>query len=716
MSSRHTFSYLDLHLPTNGQPTEVLAFRFASWRKIIRALNIYLKEFASVQDEVYRQNARLAHSVNFPFFQYGTTSESNAAAAAADASKEFERQSLVYHTSNMNPEDEQTCRNFLPYGSNSLADLPATLLVYHNTQAEAAHRASKELVYNVIPRLEDLRRDLLVKIKEIKNLASDFKNSVNKEQVASHRELNAFVGSIEMLVDNSSALNAKNDPYLLKQSVGKQLARQINEENYLLEAYLNIQSSGKELERVVAQEVQSALNIFGKLVGQEAVNIEAFSSKVLNGYVQAAPVEEWDEFIKRDPNFVDPELKLRNIQDIIYPNMNSSLAYEIRSGYLERRSKYLKSYSRAWYVLTPAFLHEFKSSDRRKDPLPVMSISLSDCSLELDKKAASDSHKFILNTRISRSHKWVFRAESQEKLHDWYKDLTTLSAIESPAQRALKYFPSQEPIEQVAPPVQKQSPAPIFVPRHEAPVRSEVTLNNNFLTVQHQQGSSRSVSRHSHKSGRSTQIEVSVDPLDVKSPLLSTNSLAPTSPRNISRSVSPRLEEKPAIMLLNTPASPASPTVGHEGAPIFSDVFSETSEATSTGEPYGAGVIDGAHLVDSGANRGDDYDEDDDLERRKLNNRGRFGSEVLLNQFSKSEADGEEDAENGNGDDESIVPKPGSSGTVINGTGFTRTHPYRAQVEGEEDEDEDEESSAVGNEAPGTTSTLTAATVHPADV
>lgn len=673
------YSFLDMKLPVNGQPAEVLAFRFTSWRKVIRSLNVYFKEFASVQDEVYRQNVRLSQSVNFPFFQYGTPSEASAAAAADDTAKTLDQKSLpaVYHTSDMHPDDEQTCHNFLPYGSNSLADVPAMFLVYHNNQAETAHRASKELLYNIIPRLEDLRRDLLVKIKEIKNLTSDFKNSVAKEQSASHHELAAFNSSIEMLANNSVSISAKGDPYLLKQAVSKQLTRQVNEENYLLEAYLNIQTSGKELERVVAQEVQSALNVFGKIIGQEAMNVETFSSKILGGYVQADPVEEWDHYIKRDPNFVNPNLTLRKIQDISYPNMNSSLAYEIRSGYLERRSKYLKSYSRAWYVLTPTFLHEFKSSDRRKDPLPAMSIPLSDCSLELDKKSSSsNSYKFILNTRISRSHKWVFRAESQEKLRDWYHDLTTLSSIDSPVQRARRYFPSQEPVETVdfkQPP--KSSPTE-FAPQHGQPQSSQ-QLGAHHLTIsEHGPTSSTSHFRSpsQNKSARNSQILESVDPLDNTPLKVSSRAIASSSPSRtvspIPRTVSP--PQQPAVMLLKTDLTNGN-NAQNELVPVQSDVFSETSAATSLGEPYGAGLVDGnglsvdevlsrhshqdhqSHQTQLPAPQGQ-YDDDEDLERRKINARGRFGSGVLLNQFSKPELEESEGSNAG-------------------------THPYRASIE-----------------------------------
>lgn len=573
---------LDLKLPANGHPTEVLAARFASWRKIIRALNVYFKEYSSVQDEVVRHNVRLGHAVNFPFFQFGTADSSAAAAAAVAASTAAQASEYTsdaaasmtsdqpsqfhLHAPNMHPEDDQTRKMFLPFGSTSIADVPGNIIAFHRAQAATASRTSKELSNNIIPRLEDLRRDLLVKIKEIKNLASDFKNAVAKEQLSTHKELSAYVNAIEVLSVNPSLLNPKHDPYLLKYSLNKQIVRQVNEENYLLEAFLNIQTSGKELERVVVQEVQQALGVFGRLTGMSAQNIqELLTNKIMNGFVAKDNVYEWDNFISHDTNFVDPNTKLRDAKDLTFPNMNSSFAHDIRSGYMERRSKYLKSYSRAWYVLTPSFLHEFKSNDRRRDPLPVMSLSLNACQLSYDKKARnSDSHKFILNAHQTGSsgisgkgHNWVFRAEDKEKLDEWYQDLSVLSQISNPVDRANRYFPSQEPIERSQP-----ESLPQNIPQG---IQPEVRVNG----VQN--------------------YDDEIDPLT------------------------------PTI------ATPVMRTHYRNKDNLASPVMSDTSGATSTGEPYGVGNDDDYRL----ASPRPEYVE----EQSRPAMRGRFPSEVNLEKY-----------------------------------------------------------------------------------
>lgn len=58
---------------------------------------------------------------------------------------------------------------------------------------------------------------------------------------------------------------------------------------------------------------------------------------------------EWTAFVEHDNHFVDPQIPIRKIQNIYYPGMDDPTAAEIRGGMLERKSKYLKSYTPGWY-------------------------------------------------------------------------------------------------------------------------------------------------------------------------------------------------------------------------------------------------------------------------------------------------------------------------------------------------------------------------------
>ena len=57
---------------------------------------------------------------------------------------------------------------------------------------------------------------------------------------------------------------------------------------------------------------------------------------------------EWNEFVQNDEHFIDPRLPVRLPQSIHYPGRDNYLAQAIREGLMERKSKYLKSYTAGW--------------------------------------------------------------------------------------------------------------------------------------------------------------------------------------------------------------------------------------------------------------------------------------------------------------------------------------------------------------------------------
>lgn len=406
-------SPLVILMPTSAQPTEVLANRFAAWRSIIRAIITYLTETASIQDEIVRQQLRLTHAVQFPFFAIENQHQPSS------------------------PEDRAIQKFFLPLGNGSIQDLPTILNQYHGSLASHASRTSKELTNEVIPRLEDLRRDLLVKMKEIKSLQSDFKNSCSKELQQTKQDLKNFLESIE----EARYGTPRQDPYLTKTILDRQVKKQLTEENFVHEAFDNLENSGAELEKVVVMEIQNALTIYARLLGEEAQLVfDCLLSKMEVGFFNKDPQFEWENFILRDPNFIVPNLPMRKMKEIVYKNQNDPLTYEIRSGVLERRSKFLKSYSRGYYVLTPTFLHEFKTGDRKKDTVPVMSLALSECSVAEHSKKGSSDDRFILHAKqnglIHRGHNWVFRADNYETMMAWFEDLKIFASVGNAQERA----------------------------------------------------------------------------------------------------------------------------------------------------------------------------------------------------------------------------------------------------------------------------------------
>jgi hypothetical protein len=98
---------------------------------------------------------------------------------------------------------------------------------------------------------------------------------------------------------------------------------------------------------------------------------------------------EWVHFIENDDHFVDPSIPVREAQYIQYPGKDNALAQEVRAGLMERKSKYLKSYTAGWYsrpffsFLSPfvVYLWSLFSFGTGADQINSCSPSLTDAAL-----------------------------------------------------------------------------------------------------------------------------------------------------------------------------------------------------------------------------------------------------------------------------------------------------------------------------------------------
>ncbi|KAI6377124.1 hypothetical protein MCOR25_002621 [Pyricularia grisea] len=371
---------------THGNPTEVLANRFQAWRKILKDLIAYFREIQNHYEHRSKSLIKLGNVLN---------------------------------NTSMPP-------GFLPSGG---LDDAIDILKGHNKKAiEEANRA-REIEEDVILALIGLRSDLQQKIKEIKNLAGDFKNTVDKETEATRKavkQLNEILGQAEA---DPSLTTGKQDPYLLRLAVDRQIERQIEEENYLHRAYLNIERSGRDLESIVVGEVQKAYNAYAGILKREAETSLDAVGELRAGPISMPKDNEWEHFVSKDDKFVNPNMPLRSPERIHYQGQDALACQEIRAGLLERKSKYLKSYTAGWYVLSPTHLHEFKSAD--KTQAPVMSLFLPEQKLGSHSTEGASSNKFIIKGRqtgsMHRGHTWVFRAESHDTMMAWYMDIKLLT-------------------------------------------------------------------------------------------------------------------------------------------------------------------------------------------------------------------------------------------------------------------------------------------------
>ena len=178
-------------------------------------------------------------------------------------------------------------------------------------------------------------------------------------------------------------------------------------------------------------EIQKAYNALAGILKREGDDAYGAVEALRTGPISLPKDQEWYQFVSNDPHFVDPSVTIRRTEDIEYPGKNHPAAAEIRSGMLERKSKYLKSYTPGWYILSTTHLHEFKSADKIYSQPPVMSLPLAEQKLGSNSEPSSSSHKFMLKGRQSgnmhRGHNWVFRAESHDTMLAWIDDIRSLT-------------------------------------------------------------------------------------------------------------------------------------------------------------------------------------------------------------------------------------------------------------------------------------------------
>jgi hypothetical protein len=324
-------------VPTKGSPTEVLADRFqgmfaptpcctghwlpTAWRKFLKDLITYFREVASSYEHRAKALLKVSNVIN----------NTNAPA------------SLL--------------------GDGGLNEATRFLRDYHKQAILEANKA-RDIEADVINQLSGLRADLAQKIKEIKSLSGDFKNNVEKEKETTRKCVAALEEALAVVDSDPSAIAGKGDPYVVRLGVERQVERQIDEENYLHrasqhlpylqntywsdQAYLNLENSGRELESIVVGEVQKAYNALASILKRDADEMYSTVEKLRTGPLAMPRDQEWGRFVRSDPHFVNPDLPLRRLEDIGYPGKHHPATAEVRAGMLERKSKYLKSYTPGW--------------------------------------------------------------------------------------------------------------------------------------------------------------------------------------------------------------------------------------------------------------------------------------------------------------------------------------------------------------------------------
>lgn len=103
------------------------------------------------------------------------------------------------------------------------------------------------------------------------------------------------------------------------------------------------------MEAIVVGEIQKSYNAYAGILKREAEAAYSAVEDLRTGPIAMPKDHEWNSFVEKDEHFVDPRMPVRESHTIHYPGRDSELAQEVRAGLMERKSKFLKSY-------TPGFM------------------------------------------------------------------------------------------------------------------------------------------------------------------------------------------------------------------------------------------------------------------------------------------------------------------------------------------------------------------------
>ncbi|KAH3662285.1 hypothetical protein OGAPHI_005535 [Ogataea philodendri] len=456
--------YSPLTNTSEPKPIDKLINRFSIWKMIIKQLIFYFKEISIFKKQTYLGNKAMLE--NLELLKKQTNGKLKFKGSASKALRGSLSNNSMAQSDQQNAQQESMLNkfvqtSFLPVGDLSVLSISTTLSNYHSSLAEKELITHNQLTLKIIPRLENLKESLNETIKQIASLkgSDDFKTSDLKYEIAKTGAVLAdYITSVELLTKGETTtclgthlkftkLEPKKDPYLLRLKLDLQLKDQLYTEAQLKESYYDIQHKGVQLENILYTEVQNCVKNFVNLINTELDAVkDNMVSEFMNGFLKNDFGIDWDYFILNDNaknllkvNAKDSIMKVKQIRkksDVQYPYQKERISSCLLSGFLEKKSKYLKNYSKFFYVLTFNFIHEFKTEDRKKERHPLNSYSLNDMKVSA---SPDDARKFVIRISSNRSTdfktKFTFKSPSPEITAMWLDHLSDLCSLQSPLER-----------------------------------------------------------------------------------------------------------------------------------------------------------------------------------------------------------------------------------------------------------------------------------------
>lgn len=239
--------------------------------------------------------------------------------------------------------------------------------------------------------------------------------------------------------------------FVANQAVGRQLKRQVMEENLFQKSIVMMQQNSAHFEEGIVRSIQSAWQTFDEWQSRASVASQEIFRALTTKLASLAPDLEWIQFAGRSDHLLDPDTPLRDPELISYPLKEDPSVFPLHTGHMERKRRVMRAYTESYFVLTPVgYLHEFSRDDPNSPGglVPSFSLFLPTCTLGPVSPPGHRHNKFNIEGRkdgfgMTKSktgsfkgilgrgdgvEAWSFRLRSREEMMEWWNDIKMLCA------------------------------------------------------------------------------------------------------------------------------------------------------------------------------------------------------------------------------------------------------------------------------------------------
>lgn len=383
-----------------SDPTPAMKQRSQAWLSVIDHVDTYLKAAAQRYDGIYAATTQLSRDM---------------------------------------PQPTNLDAQFAPVGHGGIQDLFAKLWWDLNLpDGKAAENASSVIKNELLKDVELLRGDLNRSISEFDDMSASFTAPTDNTLAPSKTQ---DTGLQKRITEFGRAVNAAElgkqpdiDPYILKLQLDRKIESYVKKHNRQADSYAYVQDAAKRVDGEVTERLQSILRKYTDIVEQNAKIIAAGAQDSRTVFINQPKLFEYKYWLSKTSapaSFTGSNSKSYSAReagtDVKYPSEDSPYAKAIRVGTLERRTKFLHTYSAGEYVLTPLSLIEIRHN------APVWAIDLVGAKLRKDHKAAKDKDQFVIlgkqhGSSSGKQHSFVFRAKVAS---NWIRDLEKITGEDS---------------------------------------------------------------------------------------------------------------------------------------------------------------------------------------------------------------------------------------------------------------------------------------------